>query len=122
MALEHSADLLRAQAAAQPDRSSLEQENARLKAEIASLKAQLEQFIEPWDTVDADALRALVYLSEHGRGVAAEISRACAMHVDVVQSQLNYLAGARYVEPAAGTAGYCLTPKGGRYLRNRGMA
>lgn len=119
------ADLLKEIPASSPHQTALlemEQEIARLRAENAGLKEELAQFINNWETLDWDAVRALVYLSEHEHGQAHEIAGSCQMHIQIAECSLNYLAKGGFVHasPGAGPR-YGLAHKGRRYLRERGL-
>lgn len=119
------ADLLKEIPAASPYQTALlemEQENARLRAENAGLKEELAQFINNWETLDWDAVRALIYLSEHEHGHAHEIAGTCQMHIQIAECSLNYLAKGGFVQaPLNGEPRYGLAHKGRRYLRERGL-
>jgi hypothetical protein len=119
------ANLLREIPAASPYQVALlemEQENARLKAENAELKEELAQFINNWETLDWDAVRALIYLSQHEHGDVHEIAGAYQMHIQIAESSLNYLAQGGFVHaPLNGAPRYGLAHKGRRYLRERGL-
>jgi hypothetical protein len=102
--------------------AAMENENERLKAENAGLKEELAQLIPGWVTLDWDAVRALVYLSQHERGHASEIAQAYQMNIHLVESHLNYLAACDYIHaPLNGEPRYGLAHKGRRYLRERGL-
>jgi hypothetical protein len=101
---------------------ALEREHARLQAENAGLREELAQYINNWETLDWDAVRALVYLSRHGRGQAGEIAQSCGMHIQIAESYLGFLAAQGFVRaPQAGEPHYGLEHKGRRYLRERGL-
>lgn len=124
--MELIADLLKEIPAAAKYRSGLEamaKENERLKAENAELQEELAQYIQRWDTLDGDAVKTLVYLSQYERGHASEIAQACQLNLQIVEMYLNNLAAGGYVhaplngeEPRHG-----LAHKGRRYLRERGL-
>jgi hypothetical protein len=119
------ADLLKEIPTSSPYQAALlemQQENSRLKAENAELKEELAQFINNWETLDWDAVRALIYLSEHEHGHAQEIAGACPMHIQIAESSLSYLAKGGFVHaPLNGEPRYGLAHKGRRYLRERGL-
>ena len=119
------ADLLKEVPAAakyQVGLEAMERENARLKAENAELNEELAQFIQKWDTLDGDAVRTLMYLSQCERGHAHEIAQACQLNIQIVETYLNHLAQADYVHaPLNGEPRYGLAHKGRRYLRERGL-
>lgn len=119
------ADLLKEIPAAAKYQAALlemENENARLKTENAELREELGQFINQWETLDWDAVRALVYLSRHEFAHAHEIAGAYQMNVQIAESYLSYLAKGGFVHPPLnGEARYGLAHKGRRYLRERGL-
>ena len=67
----------KAQPRAKPDTAvaKLKQKIAALQAENAALKIELEQYIEKWETLDGDAVKALIYLARHKSGVAMRFPR-----------------------------------------------
>lgn len=119
------ADLLRDAPGAAKYRTeleALERENARLKAENARLSEELSGYIDRWETLDAEAVRALEYLGRHERGHAHEIAAAYQLNIQVVDAYLKHLATRDYVVPPVnGEPRYGLAHKGRRYLRGRGL-
>ena len=119
------ADLLKEFPAAVKYRGELEamaRENESLKAENARLTEELSDYIDRWETLDAEAVRTLEYLSRHERGHAQEIASAYQLHIQVVDAYLKHLAERDYVVPPVnGEPHYGLAHKGRRYLRGRGL-
>jgi regulator of replication initiation timing len=101
----------------------LEAENELLKMENAELKKELSQFIDKWETLDGDAVKTLVYLSQRTVAHPGEIAHANAMNFQIVEMYLNFLVTHAYVHPPAngGKSGYDLSHKGRRYLHERGL-
>ena len=120
-----TADLLKeipAAAKFKAELDAMEKANESLKAENAELKEELAQFIQSWVTLDWDAVRTLVHLSQYERAHAREIAEACQMNVHLVESHLNYLVAGEFVHaPLAGEPRHSLALKGRRYLRERGL-
>lgn len=101
---------------------AMEQENERLKAENSELKEELAQFINNWETLDWDAVRTLIYLSQHAHAHAHEIAGAYQINIQIAESYLSYLARGGFVHaPLNGEPRYGLAHKGRRYLRERGL-
>lgn len=97
-------------------------DNNRLRLENAELKNELAQYIEQWETLDGDAVRTLQYLAQDAFENAAAIARAHNMNFQIAEMYLHFLVKHAYVAaPVAAKAGYGLTPKGRRYLRERGF-
>jgi hypothetical protein len=119
------ADLLKDVPAAVKYRTELESmecENARLRAENARLAEALSEYIDRWETLDAEAVRTLEYLSRHECGHAHEIASAYQLNIQVVDAYLKHLAARDYVVPPVnGEVRYGLAHKGRRYLRGRGL-
>lgn len=101
---------------------AMERENAALKAENARLNEELSAFVDRWETLDAEAVRTLEYLSRHDGGQPHEIATAYQLHIQVVDAYLKHLAERDYVvAPLNGEPRYGLAHKGRRYLRGRGL-
>jgi hypothetical protein len=119
------ADLLKEVPAAAKYRvelEAMERENAGLKAENERLNEELSAFVDRWETLDAEAVRTLEYLSRHEGGQPHEIATAYQLHVQVVDAYLKHLAERDYVVPPLnGEPRYGLAHKGRRYLRGRGL-
>jgi len=101
----------------------LEQENERLKAENDGLKQELSRVIDRWETLDGDALNALVYLSQNERGNATEIAHAYKVNIQIAETYLKQLVSLQYVHAHANgeAAHYGLAHKGRWYLKERGL-
>ena len=102
---------------------TLARENARLHSENTELKNELAQYIEQWETLDGDAVRTLQYLAQGAYAGADAIARTHNMNFQIVEMYLHFLVKHAYVAAPGATAqsGYGLTPKGQRYLRDRGF-
>jgi len=102
---------------------TLVRENARLRSENAELKNELTQYIEQWETLDGDAVRTLQYLAQGAYASADAIARTHNMNFQIAEMYLHFLVKHAYVAAPGATAqsGYDLTPKGRRYLRDRGL-
>ena len=102
---------------------TLARENARLHGENAELKNELAQYIEQWETLDGDAVRTLQYLAQGAYASADAIARTHNMNFQIAEMYLHFLVKHAYVAAPGATAqsGYDLTPKGRRYLRDRGL-
>ncbi len=102
---------------------AMERENQRLKTENAELQEELAHYIQRWNTLDGDAVKALVYLSQYERGHAHDIAQAYQLNVQIVEMYLNTLAQSDYVRaPRNGSERqYGLAYKGRRYLQERGL-
>ena len=100
----------------------MERENAVLKAENARLNEELSAFVDRWETLDAEAVRTLEFLSRNDGGHADEIASAYQLNIQVVDAYLKHLAERDYVVPPPnGEPRYGLAHKGRRYLRGRGL-
>ncbi len=100
----------------------LKQKIAALEAENAELKLELEQYIEKWETLDGDAVKALIYLSKHKTGVAKEVAKANGVNIQIADHYLKFLATNHYVRvPATAGKPYTIVHKGMRYLEERGL-
>lgn len=120
------ADLLKeipAAAKYRPALEAMEKENELLKAENAELKEEVAQFIPRWHTLDGDAVKTLVYLSQYESGHAGEIAQAYQLNIQIVEMYLNNLAAGGYIHAPLNGAGphHALAQKGRRYLRERGL-
>ena len=120
------ADLIREIPAAGKYRAQLdamERENERLKTEIAGLEKELSQYIEKWETLDGEAVRTLVYLSQRRIDGPGDIAHANEMNFQIVEMYLKFLVTHAYVHAPAtgGDTGYALSHKGRRYLHERGL-
>ncbi|MDP2241381.1 MAG: hypothetical protein Q8K18_14630 [Burkholderiales bacterium] len=120
------ADLIKEIPAAAKYKSGLdamEKENAFLKAENAELQEELAQYIQRWYTLDGDAVKSLVYLSQNENGHAGEIAQACQLNVQMVEMYLGTLVQDDYVHAPLNGAElrYALAHKGRRYLKERGL-
>ena len=102
---------------------TLARENARLHSENTELKNELAQYIEQWETLDGDAVRTLQYLAQGAYASADAIARTHNMNFQIAEMYLHFLVKHAYVAAPGATAqsGYDLTPKGRRYLRDRGF-
>ena len=102
---------------------TLARENARLHGENAELKNELAQYIEQWETLYGDAVRTLQYLAQGAYASADAIARTHNMNFQIAEMYLHFLVKHAYVAAPGATAqsGYDLTPKGRRYLRDRGL-
>jgi predicted transcriptional regulator len=102
---------------------AMEQENERLKAENADLKEELAHYIQQWNTLDGDAVKTLIYISQHECGHVHEIAQAYQINVQIVEMYLKTLVQADYVHAPLNGAEqhYGLALKGKRYLRERGL-
>jgi len=102
--------------------AKLKQKIAALQAENAALKSELEQYIEKWETLDGDAVNALIYLARHKKGVAKEIAKANGINIQIADHYLNYLAQHHYVlAPASASKPFTIQHKGVRYLEERDL-
>ena len=106
-----------------PKLEALENELSQLRAENARLKEDLAQYIEQWETLDGPQVSTLIYLSERGHAVAADIARDIEVHIQIVESSLAFLLQGDYVRHAQGSTKrrFGLASKGTRYLRSRGL-
>ncbi len=97
-------------------------DSTRLRSENAELKSELAQYIEQWETLDGDAVRTLQYLAQEAFENAAAIARTHNMNLQIAEMYLHFLVKHAYVAaPVAAKSGYALTPKGLRYLQERGF-
>ena len=98
-------------------------ENARLENENHALKDELAQYIEQWETLDGDAVNTLRYLAGGSFDSAQAIATAHAMNIQIADLYLRFLVKHAYVAAPAAAAKpvYVLTPKGRRYLKQRGF-
>jgi len=103
-----------------PDASveKLKQKIAALQAENAELKIELEQYIEKWETLDGDAVKALIYLAHNTGGAAKDIAKANGANIQIADHYLKFLNDNHYVRAASGK-GYTILHKGIRYLEER---
>ncbi|MEI7681269.1 MAG: hypothetical protein WCK07_17845, partial [Betaproteobacteria bacterium] len=87
-----------------PDASveKLKQKIAALQAENAELKIELEQYIEKWETLDGDAVKALIYLSRNKGGAAKDIAKANGANIQIADHYLKFLNDNHYVRAASG--------------------
>ena len=93
---------------------AMERENAALKAENARLSEELSAFVDRWETLDAEAVRTLEFLSRNDGGHAHEIASAYQLNIQVVDAYLKHLAERDYVVPPLnGGPRYGLAHKGG---------
>jgi predicted transcriptional regulator len=97
--------------------------NARLERENAALKDELAQYIEQWETLDGDAVNTLRYLAADAFDSAQAIATAHTMNIQIAELYLHFLVKHAYVAAPAAAAKpvYDLTPKGRRYLQQRGF-
>lgn len=102
---------------------AIEKENQRLIAENAELKEELAHYSQSWNTLDGDAVKTLVYLSQHEHGHAPEIAHAYQMNLQIVEMYLGVLARDDYIHAPLNGAEirYGIAHKGKRYLRERGL-
>jgi len=100
----------------------LNQKIAALETENAELKTELEQYIEKWETLDGDAVKALRYLSRHKTALPKEVAKGNGINLQIADSYLKFLSRHDYVR-APGAAGkpYSILHKGIRYLEERGL-
>ena len=100
----------------------LKQKIAALEAENAELKNELEQYIEKWETLDGDAVKALIYLSRHKTATPKEVAKGNGVHLNIAESYLKFLSNHHYVRaPASAGKPYAILHKGIRYLEERGL-
>lgn len=101
---------------------ALEREIVQLRVQNEELKRELAQYTERWETLDGDAVTALLYLSQYERGHPHEIAAATKVNAQITESYLRFLALHAYVHsPANGDAGYGISHKGRHYLHERGL-
>jgi len=108
---------------------ALEKEIAKLRSENAQLREDLAQYINQWETLDGPQVSALQYLAANTRGHAADIAKTVAINIQIAETSLVFLQKYDYVnaadagdKPARGKKSqYVLSPKGARYLRERGL-
>ena len=102
--------------------AKLKQKIAALQAENADLRTELEQYIERWETLDGEAVKALVYLSRHQAALPKEVAKGSGVHLNIADSYLKFLARHHYVRaPAAAGKPYAILHKGIRYLEERSL-
>jgi hypothetical protein len=100
----------------------LKQKVATLQTEVAELKIELEQYIEKWETLDGEAVKALIYLSRHKTGVARAVAKANGVNIQIADLYLRFLAQHHYVRaPASSGKPYTILHKGVRYLEERSL-
>ena len=99
----------------------LKQKIAALQAENAELKIELEQYIEKWETLDGDAVQALIYLSRHKACTSRDMAKANGVNVQITDHYLKFLAEHHYARGAAAGKTYTILHKGMRYLEDRGL-
>ena len=115
-----------------PKLEALETELLQLRAENARLQEGLAQTIEQWETLDGPQVNALQYLAAHTHGHAAEIAQAISVNIQIAETSLVYLLKCAYVNTVKAVAAggksvcgrkpqFCLSAKGARYLRERGL-
>lgn len=103
-----------------PAVQKLKQKIALLEAENAELKIELEQYIEKWETLDGDAVKALMYLSRHKSALPKEVAKGNGVNLQIADSYLKFLSRHDYVRaPAAAGKPYTILHKGMRYLEER---
>ncbi len=100
----------------------LQQKIAALQAENTELKIELEQYIEKWETLDGDAVDALIYLSRHKTAVPKEVAKKNGVNIQIAELYLRFLAEHHYARaPAAAGKPYTILHKGMRYLEERNL-
>jgi hypothetical protein len=100
----------------------LTQKIAALEEENAELKSELEQYIEKWETLDGDAVKALRYLSRHKTALPKEVAKGNGVNLQIADSYLRFLSHHSYVRaPGASGKPYTILHKGIRYLEERGL-
>ena len=100
----------------------LKQKIAALEAENADLKSELERYIDKWETLDGDAVNALMYLSRHKTALPKEVAKGNGVNLQIADSYLKFLSRHDYVRaPAAAGKPYSILHKGVRYLEERGL-
>lgn len=112
-----------------PKLEALENELSQLRAENARLQEDLAQTINQWETLDGPQVNALQYLAARKRGHAAEIASAIVVNIQIAETSLVFLQKCGYVKAAESgdkplrgkRTQFCLSPKGTRYLRERGL-
>lgn len=109
--------------------AALKKEITQLRAENARLQEELAQYIEQWETLDGPQVSALQFLAVNVEGHATQIARAVSINIQIAETSLAFLRQYDYVRPASGArrvaagnkAKFLLSPKGLRYLRERGL-
>jgi len=103
--------------------AALMEVNKRLKLENAQLKAELDRYLDQWETIDGPALSLVVHLAGSESGTAGAIAKATDTNIQIVETSLNYLQKLHYVQANGNRKKpvYSLLPKGVRYLRERGL-
>jgi predicted transcriptional regulator len=114
------------QSAARPRQDAnvekLKQKIATLEAENAGLKREIEQYLEKWETLDGDAVNALIYLSRHETALPKEVAKGNGVNLQIADSYLKFLSRHDYVRaPATAGKPYSILHKGVRYLEERGL-
>lgn len=115
-----------------PKLEALEMELSQLRAENARLQEALAQYIEQWETLDGPQVNTLQYLAANTQGGAAQIAKCIQVNIQIAETSLLFLQQSSYVQAVksivAGDiamrskrAQFCLTAKGDRYLRERGL-
>lgn len=112
-----------------PKLEALENEVSQLRAENARLQEDLAQYINQWETLDGPQVSALKYLAANTNGHAAAIAKDIAVNIQIAETSLVFLQHCGYVNAAAPggetvrgkQALFRLSPKGARYLRERGL-
>jgi hypothetical protein len=100
----------------------LRQKITALEMENADLRTELEQYIEKWETLDGDAVKALIYLSRHKTALPKEVAKGNGVHLNIADSYLKYLSRHQYVRaPSASGKPYTIQHKGIRYLEERDL-
>jgi hypothetical protein len=119
-----------------PKLEVLEGELAHLRAENARLQEALAEYINQWETLDGPQVSVMQYLAAQERSHAAQIAQAINVNIQIAETGLAFMQQCAYVwdADAASAAGgakkgaskrkpsqYCLTAKGTRYSRERGL-
>ena len=118
---------------------ALDHEVSQLRAENARLREDLAQYINQWETLDGPQVSVMQYLAAHAQGHAKSIAKTIGVNIQIAETGLVFMVKCGYVHevnmvhgvkaartaPAVSSAGkaatYALTPKGVRYLRDRGL-
>ncbi len=112
---------------------ALEHEVLQLRRENARLQDDLAQYINQWETLDGPQVNAMQYLATHTHGHATAIAKTIGVNIQIAETGLVFMLKCGYVHEvkaarsAATMAGggkavkFTLTPKGVRYLRERGL-
>ncbi len=100
----------------------LKQKIALLESENDGLKTELEHYIHKWETLDGDAVKALIHVSRHKTTLPREVAKANGVNPQIADSYLKFLMQNHYVRaPAAAGKPYTILHKGVRYLQERGL-